>query len=346
MSNFLSVDVFKFENHFSKKSHLVSTQIIESKLNDIPKISIVIPTYKRADYLKIAIESALNQIDFDNYEIIIVDNNPERDCETEQMLKKINNYKISYYKNIENLGMYGNWNRCIELAKAEYLTILNDDDTLSEEYLKSVNEIISKNQKLDALVTGFQVIDANGERILEESSPKSQVSRIIALDLLFGNVNPGSLGILFSKKTLIDIGGYDETYFPSSDYMFLVKYLVNFENVFYSNELLANYRIAVNESKKITTLQGFIAIDKKIRNSFIAIYPKLKKWIELSLPIIELKQYKSLSEMSEEFSEMNLNQIIKINNSIGLNNKIAYNLLVLLRKLLRFRKKSVSYNAF
>lgn len=331
-------DVFQISNNFAKTTHIPSIPIIKSKLDFIPKITIAIPTYKRVGYLKIAIESAMNQVDFDDYEIIVVDNNPERDCETEQMLKKINSNKISYYKNIENLGMYGNWNRCIELAKAEYVTILNDDDTLSEVYLKSVNKVISKNTKIDALVIGFQVIDSEGKSISENVNLKTKTSRIIALDLLFGNVNPGSLGILFSKSSLINIGGYDETYFPSSDYMFLVKYLVNFGDVFYLNTILANYRIAVNESMKITTLQGFIDIDKKIRNVFIVIYPKLKNLIELSLPIIELKQYKALGEVSEKFNEMNLNQIIKINNSIGLKNKIAYNSLVLSRKLLRLKK--------
>ena len=34
---------------------------------------------------------------------------------------------MKYYKNEKNIGMYGNWNRCIELSNGEYLTILNDD---------------------------------------------------------------------------------------------------------------------------------------------------------------------------------------------------------------------------
>lgn len=331
-------DFLKIIDNFAKTADIPSIAVFKTTSDFVPKVTIAIPTYKRPELLKLALDSALNQIDYSDFEVIVVDNNPERDCETERMMSFYRNSQISYYKNESNIGMFGNWNRCIELAKGEYVTNLNDDDTLSGEYLKSVHKVISKNTKIDALVTGFQVIDSEGKSNSENVNLKTKTSRIIALDLLFGNVNPGSLGILFSKKTLIDIGGYDETYFPSSDYMFLVKYLVNFENVFYLNKVLANYRIAVNESMKITTLQGFIDIDKKIRNTFITIYPKLKKLIELSFPIIEINQYKSINETSEEFKKVSANQLVELSNKIGLINKIAYNLLVLLRKLLRLKK--------
>lgn len=333
-----NTDFFQIVDNFAKTAHIPSIPIIISKLDVVSKVTIAIPTFKRPELLKEAIESAFNQIDYSDYEVIVVDNNPERDCETERLLKKYSDKRIAYYKNSENIGMYGNWNRCIELARGEYVTILNDDDTLSEEYLKSVNGIISRQNKIiDALITGFQLIDSDGKITSEKNHSRSKISRIIALDLLFGNINPGSLGILFTRKTLINIGGYDETYYPSSDYMFLVKYLVNFDNVFYFNKVLANYRIAVNESKKLITLQGFIDTDKEIRKTFLVIYPKLKKLVELSIPIIELKQYRVLSEVSNDFNDINANQIVLLKNQVSLKNKIAFRTLVFLRKLLRLK---------
>jgi len=337
-----NTDFFQIIDNFAKTAHIPSLPIIESKLNFEPKVTIAIPTYKRPELLKEAIDSALNQTDYSNYEIIVVDNNPERNCETEQRLRNYSNPRISYYKNTENLGMYENWNRCIELSRGKYVTILNDDDTLNENYLKSVNGIISRpNKPIDALVVGFQVIDSNGNVTSPNKDSSSKISRIIALDLLFGNINPGSLGIIFSRKTLINIGGYDETYYPSSDYMFLVKYLVNFDNVFYFDKILANYRIAVNESKKLTTLQGFIDIDRKIRATFLIIYPKLKKLIELSFPFIELNQYKALSEVSSDFYNVNSSQIALLRNQVNSKNKIAFKALVFLKKILRRKINSL-----
>jgi glycosyltransferase involved in cell wall biosynthesis len=336
----------KIVDSFAKTANIPSIPIIKAKLNFLPKITIAIPTYKRPKLLKLALDSALNQADYTNFEVLIVDNDPVRDCATEKMMSFYQNNKISYYKNESNLGMFGNWNRCIELAKGEYVTILNDDDTLREEYLKSVKEVVSNNPRIDAILTGFNFIDSRGKIILEKNCPKPKTSKIIAVDLLFRNINPGSLGILFSKKSLIHIGGYDETYYPSSDYMFLVKYLIIFENVLYLNKVLTNYRISVNESNKISTLQGFFDMDKKIRKTFIFIYPKLKKMIEMSFPILEFEQFKSHCEQSKEFNEINSAQLILLNKKIGFQNKIAFRLLFRLSKLRMFNRLFKSYNIF
>lgn len=333
-----NTDFFQIVDNFAKTADVSSNPVIKATLEFVPKVTIAIPTYKRPELLKLALDSAFNQTDYSDFEVVIVDNDPDRDCETERLLKTYSDKRLSYYKNAENIGMFGNWNRCIELSRGEYLTILNDDDLLNNEYLSIVTSIVDQKNHVDALLVGFQAIDSEGKMIWNTPNSTPKITKLLSLDLLFGNINPGSLGILFSKKSLIKIGGYDETYFPSSDYMFLVKYLVNFENVFYLNKVLTKYRLSVNESKKITTLQGFIDIDKKIRDSFITIYPKLKKQIELSFSIIELKQYKALSEVSHEFNEINSNKIITLKSSIGLKNNIAYNSLVLLRKFLRLKK--------
>lgn len=76
----------------------------------------MIPTYKRMSLLDKAIHSVTNQMTNYNYEIVVVDNNPDTPiCEIEMLLRKYSN-NLSYYKNEENIGMFGNWNRCVLLA--------------------------------------------------------------------------------------------------------------------------------------------------------------------------------------------------------------------------------------
>lgn len=333
-----NTDIFQIMDNFSENTAIVSIPIIKARLDYIPKVTIAIPTYKRSKLLKEALDSALHQIEHSDFEVIVVDNNPNRDCETERLLNTYSDQRLSYYKNTENIGMFGNWNRCIELSCGEYLTILNDDDILSKEYLKSVNEILSQNKKIDAILVAFQFIDSNGKIMYEENNSNSKINRIYPLALLFGNINPGSLGILFLKSNLTNMGGYNKEYYPSSDYMFLVLYLANFENVFYLNKVLTNYRIAVNESNNISTLQGFIEVDKKIRKHFIVLYPKLKKLIELSMPIIEFKQLKGQCGVSEEFNEINSSKLKTQKNKINFKNKIAYELIIKISRLLKLHK--------
>ena len=53
--------------------------------------------------MKEAVDSALNQIGFDEYDVIVVDNDPDRDDETEKLMLNYNNPKLSYYKNMKNI---------------------------------------------------------------------------------------------------------------------------------------------------------------------------------------------------------------------------------------------------
>jgi len=141
-------DFFEYVDNFAKTAHIPSIPIFESNLDYIPDITIAIPTYKRADLLKEAIDSAINQIDYTNYDIIVVDNNPERGCETEKlMMTYSNNPMISYYKNADNLGMVGNWNRLFTLAKGKYVVMLHDDDLLLPTFL---SECVKLAKRLNA----------------------------------------------------------------------------------------------------------------------------------------------------------------------------------------------------
>lgn len=334
-----NTDFFQIEDNFAKTKSILSIPLIQSKLDFEPKVTIAIPTFKRADLLKEALDSAINQIEYDNFDILVVDNNPERGCDTEQLMNLYNNYRISYYKNEENIGMFGNWNRCIELSTGEYITILNDDDKLESNYLKCVLEILLNKPNLDALIVGHKIIDSDGNLIFEHKNDKLKINKVIPLDLQLGNVNPGSLGILFNRESLLKIGGYDEKFYPSSDYMFLVKYLVHFSHIFYSSSLLTNYRIGFNESIKIATLQGFIETDKKIRQSFKIIYPTLREVIDLAQNVIILKQYKAFSAVSDEFGNIYSKQISKMEKDISIVNKIAFKSIPIFCKLIRFKDK-------
>lgn len=99
-----------------------------------PKVSILIPTYNSAQFLDEAIESVLAQT-FTDYEVIIVDN-----CSTDNTKEVVGKYltdkRFSYFRNDTNLGLVGNWNRCLELANGEYLKYLCADDKFHPEMLE------------------------------------------------------------------------------------------------------------------------------------------------------------------------------------------------------------------
>lgn len=94
---------FCFVDNFERYGAHKSIAIIDNAQSDYD-ITIAIPTYKRPALLAEAIDSAINQIDVPaniKYEIFVVDNDPQRESETESLLR--NKYSLikdfSYYKN-------------------------------------------------------------------------------------------------------------------------------------------------------------------------------------------------------------------------------------------------------
>jgi glycosyltransferase involved in cell wall biosynthesis len=124
-----------------------------------PKVSILIPTYNYARYLPETIESVLEQ-DFEDYELIIVDDRSKDD--TEAVLRRYaeKDQRIQYKINPVNLGLVGNWNYCLSLAKGEYIKFLFGDDKLADrQALKKMVRMLDDNQSAVLAISARNIID-------------------------------------------------------------------------------------------------------------------------------------------------------------------------------------------
>ncbi len=81
-------------------------------------VSVIIPTYNRAEKLKLAVKSVLNQT-YQDFELIIVDDGS--DDNTKEIVKSFKNSKIRYYKNRTNKGPGAARNKGIKYAKGKYI---------------------------------------------------------------------------------------------------------------------------------------------------------------------------------------------------------------------------------
>lgn len=273
----MKIDYFKYNDNFLKYKNIKSKVIIKGKIEN-PKITIAIPTYKRNHLIGEAINSAINQIKFDDYEIIIVDNDDDfNNMELEKILKEYKNEKISYYKNEKNIGMFGNWNRCIELAKGEYFIMLHDDDWLKNNFLKMTSKYMKGNR---AVYSYYETKDfrKNKKKSIIKIFLKTCYKKIRKIKKVrelsvedFFVSNRGADGIIFNKKAMILLGGYNEEFFPSSDYYFNTYYCLKYGSLQVKEELFY-YRIEENESLKKETALLFLEKDRKLRESLVNHY--------------------------------------------------------------------------
>lgn len=111
-----------------------------------PLLSICIPTWNRAKYLKQSLESIREQfwtLPKDTLELLVSDN-----CSTDSTAKIVDSFiqdgiPIRYNRNEKNIGGDGNFLKCMNLATGKYIFLLGDDDILlpgSIKYLLSVLE--------------------------------------------------------------------------------------------------------------------------------------------------------------------------------------------------------------
>ena len=100
---------------------------------DEPLVSICIPTYNRAGMIGKAIESALGQT-YRNIEVIVVDNASSDD--TASVVAAYKDERLRYVRNDTNLGLFGNFNRCVDLAQGVYLHILHSDDYINPDFTR------------------------------------------------------------------------------------------------------------------------------------------------------------------------------------------------------------------
>ncbi|PEQ02683.1 glycosyltransferase family 2 protein [Bacillus toyonensis] len=141
----------------------------------LPLVSVLIPTYNRPDYFKIALDSVLAQ-EYPNIEIIITDDSTNDDIYSivSPLITSFSN--IHYYKNNERLGGVRNFQIAFLYAKGEYINFLMDDDffhpkkiiTMMEHYLKD------SEQKIKLITSYRQPVDGKGNFISDFSFTKKR----------------------------------------------------------------------------------------------------------------------------------------------------------------------------
>ena len=288
----MSINFTKTKNCFKTFEKIKSKPILAPTLALNPKLTIAIPTFNRAKLLREAIE------------VLVVDDNPERDSETEKLILTYKSSKIRYYKNDLNIGMFGNWNRCIELALGEYITILNDDDLLDGKFLNHVMQTALKTDKL--IFTGAYKIDSFPYTI-EQKDNKLKDYLLQDIDIsnfVIGNQSYGSLGIVYKTKKMLDLGGFDKSFFPSADYIFNARYVFKYGGLKLMKKL-SYYRILENESIKESNLEYWPILDAKIKEEICsyAFPSKNKKSILLYASINQKKYLKNQWGANVKFNE-------------------------------------------
>lgn len=240
----------------------------------MPHVTVAIPTYNRSTLLRRALLSVLSQTFTGDMEVIVVENPSEEaifgiPTDAECLCKELADTRIRYIRNTSNLGMVGNWNRCLELALGRWVVVLHDDDWLAPHYLELSLALADANPEL-RLVGCESIIEREG--VMAHPDPPLPFSvksfRIALFHFLLGNPFFAP-GVLMDKETAITLGGFDPGWFPTMDHLFWLRFCETAPCARIKLPLL-HYYIGNNASLQPTTLMSYILNDWRQRTAFLS----------------------------------------------------------------------------
>lgn len=188
-------------------------------------VTVIIPTYKRADNIKKSIDSVLNQT-YQDFEIIVVDDN---NANTKYRIDMINimqqyenNEKVKYIKHEKNKNGAAARNTGIKEAKGEYITFLDDDDYFMPNRLEILVDTLEKEKEYNGAYTAT-VLVKNGKIIGGSSAKKSGD---LKEELLLNTFSFGTgSNMFFRTQSLKKINGFDEKFLRHQDIECMIRFL-------------------------------------------------------------------------------------------------------------------------
>lgn len=120
-----------------------------------PIISVLMPAYNAAEYIREAIDSILTQT-FTDFEFIII-NDGSTDS-TEDIILSYSDKRIKYYANECNLGIVKTLNRGIDLSNGRYIARMDADDVSMPDRLEKQVHLLDVNPQIVASGTLYTIL--------------------------------------------------------------------------------------------------------------------------------------------------------------------------------------------
>ena len=181
-------------------------------INSNHKVSVIIPTFNRAELIGDSIRSALAQT-YANLEVVVVDDGSDDD--TEQVIATIIDPRLRYVRQ-PNRGRSNARNHALSLATGYYVSFLDSDDLYLPEKIERQVEYLQSHPWTGMVYTSAQCIDQQGN--LLEHKYQATVSGLIYCEIAFFLPVTITLPTVMTYRRIFDyVGGFDEEMYRFED---------------------------------------------------------------------------------------------------------------------------------
>lgn len=209
-------------------------------MSSSPLVSVITPTFNRADYLPFAIESVLSQSVHD-FELIVIDDG-STDGTAELMNRYLSDSRIRYLQQ-ENQGQSVARNRGIAEARGQYICFLDSDNAWVKSKIETSLKAFEDNPAADIVYGDYIVIDGEGAE--QGVNRMARYSGRITPQLLRDNFV--SMNTTMTRKRCFDeMGGFDNADRLAEDYGLWLRFSTRYQFL-YVPEVLGYYRVMENQ---------------------------------------------------------------------------------------------------
>lgn len=228
------------------------------------KVSVIVTTYNRKEFLEETLTSVLNQ-SFKDFEIIVVDNNSDYD-----FLKFIESFKdsrLQAYQN-DNSGIIAlNRNLGIRKARGKYIAFCDDDDTWVFDKLESQLKYLEQTQ-VDLVYSNTKLIFENGTEKLTRYKNIDSLNKLLNQNhITLSSVIVKNFGGLFFNE--------DQDFITVEDYELWIRLMKQGLNFKFIEKPLVNYRV----------MQSSMSQKSRFKNQIVNIKFRVFLLKNLNLPI-------------------------------------------------------------
>ena len=201
------------------------------------KVTIIIPTYNRANKIEKSIKSVLDQT-YEDFTLIVVD-----DCSkdnTEGVVRGFGDERIIYHRLPENRGAGGARNEGARLAETEYIAFHDSDDSWLPDKLEKQVKYINEHPDVGLVYGKIRVLSSDKTYVFPNEAVSGELEGELYSWLLRRNTIDAPT--LFIRKKCFDgIGGFDSTLRCLEDWEFSIRFSKKFKIGYIDDILIDSY---------------------------------------------------------------------------------------------------------
>ena len=218
-----------------------------NKLNNLyrePLISILVPCFNTPkSYIDALIDSVIDQV-YGKWQLCLADGSNDKEKTQYLQGAALRDKRISYKKVGKNLGIVGNTNEALTIAKGEYIAFMDHDDVLSPYALSEVALVLSNNLKCDLVYSDEDKLSDDGKtRQLPFFKPDWSPELLLGVNYI--------THFVVARKSIVDeIGGLRAGFDGAQDYDFLLRFTEKTIHIKHIPKILYHWRLAQGSTAK------------------------------------------------------------------------------------------------